>query len=232
MKTVCISENANRILKDALRDKGYELIEIAGTDKVYDAISSHGDIYVCKICGELIVAPVQLPLLQEKLLKNGISYMPGASDPGRRYPENVRYNAAQIGRRLIHNTKHSDPVVLRAAKEHALELIDVKQGYTKCNLVVVDEDSAITSDMGLSAVLIKRGIDVLTVSQGHVKLKGFPYGFLGGASGRVGNEIVFNGNLSAHPDFQAIKEFIRKRGLDAVWFEEYPLKDVGSIIQV
>lgn len=232
MNTVCISENANRILKDALRDKGYELIEIAGTDKVYNTISSHSDIYLCKICGELIVAPVQLPLLQEKLLKHGIGYMLGVSDPGSQYPENVRYNAAQIGRRLIHNTKHSDPAVLLAAKEHGLELIDVKQGYTKCSLVVVDEDSAITSDMGLSAVLKKHGLDILTTTQGHVRLEGFPYGFLGGASGRVGNEIIFNGDLSVHPDFQAIKEFIQKRGLEAVWFEEYPIEDIGSIIHI
>lgn len=232
MKTICLSENANRILKDALLDKGHELIEIAGTDKVYDAIASHGDIYLCKIGFELVVAPVQLPFIQEKLLKNGISFVPGAEDPGSKYPENVRYNAAQIGSRLIHNIKHTDPNLVLAAEERGLELIDVKQGYTKCNLVVVDEDSAITSDMGLAAALKKRGLDILTISQEHVRLKGFSYGFLGGASGRVGDEIVFNGNLSAHPDFEAIKEFIHKRRLRAVWFEEYPLEDIGSIIEV
>ncbi len=232
MNTVCLSEKTNRILKDALRGKGYELIEIVGTDKVYDAISSHGDIYLCKICGELIAAPVQLPFIQEGLQKNGIRYVPGEKDPGFKYPENVKYNAAQIGSRLIHNTNHTDPAVLLAAKAHGLELIDVKQGYTKCNLVVVDENSAVTSDIGLAAVLKKNGLDVLMISPGHVRLKGFPYGFLGGASGRVGGEIVFNGDLSAHPDFQAIKGFIQTRGLHPLWFEEYPLEDVGSIIEI
>ncbi len=230
MNTVCMSEKANSILKDALRVKGYELIEIVGTNKVYDAISAHGDIYLCKICGELVVAPVQQPFIQEVLLKNGISYISGTKDPGCRYPENVRYNAAQIGSRLIHNTNHTDPAVLLAAKEHGLELIDVKQGYTKCNLVVVDENSAITSDMGLAASLQKHGLDVLPITRGHVTLEGFPYGFLGGASGRVGNEIVFNGDLSAHPDFLTITDFIQSRGLRALWFEEYPLEDIGSII--
>lgn len=232
MNTVCLSENANRILKDALRRKGYELIEVAATDKVYDAISSHSDIYLCKICGELIVAPVQLPFIAETLQKNGIRHVPGANDPGCRYPENVRYNAAWMGRRLIHNTKHTDPAILSMAKENGLEFIDVKQGYTKCNLVIVDEDSAITSDMGLADTLKKYGLDILPISRGHVRLKGFSYGLLGGASGRIGDEIVFNGDLSAHPDFQAIEEFIQKRGLQVVWFEEYPLEDIGSIIQV
>lgn len=232
MNTVCISEHANRILKDALRGKGYKLIEIAGTDKVYDAISSHCDIYVCKICDGIIVAPVQLPLIREELQRNGIAFVQGADDPGLRYPENIRYNAAQIGTRLILSKRHADPAVLLAAEEHGLALIDVKQGYTKCNLVVVDGESAITSDMGLYAALLKQGLDVLPISQGHVRLKGFPYGFLGGASGRVGDEIVFNGDLSTHPDFEAIKGFIQQKKLRAVWFEEYPLEDIGSIIQI
>jgi hypothetical protein len=69
----------------------------------------------------------------------------------------------------------------------------VKQGYTKCSLVVVDEKSVITSDMGLAAALQRFEIDVLLISQGHVALPGLQYGFLGGASGRAGDEILFNG---------------------------------------
>lgn len=230
MSTVCLSEKTNSILKDALRSKGYEIIEIVGTDKVYDSISSHSDIYLCKICDQLVVAPVQLPFIREKLMENGTNYVSGEKDPGLKYPENVKYNAAQMGGRLIHNMNHTDSAVLLAAKEHGLELTDVKQGYTKCNLVVVDGNSAITSDMGLAAALKNNGLDVLVISQGHVKLEGFPYGFLGGTSGRVGDEIVFNGDLSVHPDFQAIRDFIQTKGLRALWFEEYPLEDIGSII--
>jgi len=187
---------------------------------------------LCKIGGELIAAPVQLPFIQEGLLKNGISYISGTKDPGCRYPENIKYNATQMGICLIHNMNHTDPAVLLKAEECGLELIDVKQGYTKCNLVVVNENSAITSDMGLADSLKKRGLEILPISQGNVKLEGFPSGFCGGSSGRVGDEIVFNGERSAHPDFHAIKGFIQKRGLRALWFEEYPLEDVGSIIEI
>ena len=54
--------------------------------------------------------------------------------------------------------------------------------------------------------------------------------FIGGCSGRVGNKVIFNGNLKAHPDFQRILSFIKSRGLDCVWFPEYELTDIGSII--
>ena len=232
MNTVCLSENSNIILKETLKGKGNRLIEVRKTDAVYDAVSSHADIYLCKVGGCLIVAPEQLPFIREALTSGGVEFAPGFSRLGDRYPMNVRYNAAQIGGRLIHNTNFTDPVILDKARLSGLELVRVKQGYTKCSLVTVDENSVITADMGLAEALQKYKVDVLLISQGHVVLPGFSYGFLGGASGRVGDEIIFNGNLSAHPDFDKIREFIAQRGLRAVWFEEYPLEDVGSIIQV
>jgi len=232
MKTICLSENTNRILKEALRRKGYRLIEIKKTDVVYDAVSSHVDIYLCKICDELVIAPEQYPLIQEELLLSSAKFTLGSSELGHTYPKNVNYNAAQIGRYLIHNTNHTDLVILEKAKKFELELIHVKQGYTKCNLVIIDANSAITADMGLAAALKKYNIDVLLISPGHVNLTGFSYGFLGGASGRVDDEILFNGNLSAHPEFEKIKEFILQRGLKVIYFEEYPLEDIGSIIQL
>ena len=232
MNTVALSENAGNRLKEHLRGKGYELIEIRRTDAVYEAVSAHPDIYLCKICGELVVAPALVPQIRDELLRRGINYHQGDGDLGYRYPENIRYNAAQVGRHLIHDTRHTDPAILDIAREHGMKLVPVKQGYTKCNLVVVDDNSVITSDRGLAAAMEKHAIEVLQITHGHVGLPGFPYGFLGGASGKVGCEIVFNGNLSAHPDFERIRGFIGEKGLDVIWFEEYPLEDVGSIIQL
>ncbi|HWQ80326.1 MAG TPA: hypothetical protein VN381_15975 [Anaerovoracaceae bacterium] len=232
MNTICLSENANNILKERLRIKKYELIEVKKTDAVYESISAHCDIYLCKIYNELVVAPVQAPLIRDELLRCGISYYQGVDRVGYRYPANIRYNAAQVGRHLIHDTSHTDPAILNIARELGMKLIHVKQGYSKCNLVVVDDNSVITSDLGLAAAMEKNGIDILLISPGHVDLPGLPYGFLGGASGKVDYEIIFNGNLSAHPDFEEIEKFIRQRDLRVTWFEEYPLEDIGSIIQL
>lgn len=232
MNTICLSENANTILKEFLRKKGYGLIEIKKTDAVYDAVSSHGDIYLCKLRDELVVAREELPLIQDKLQNNLVTYSAGISELGYQYPLNIRYNAVQLGNYLIHNTKYTDLQILARAKELGLELLNVKQGYTKCNLVIVDDHSVITSDKGMTGALKEHGIEVLLVRQDYVRLTGFPYGFLGGASGKVDNAIIFNGNLSAHPDFEKIKEFISTRGLPIIYFEEYPLEDIGSIIQL
>jgi hypothetical protein len=232
MNRVCLSEKTNIMLKDYLRSRGYEIIEVRKTEAVYDAVSCHTDIYLCKIGDGLIVSQEQYPLIKDDLLRCRVTYSVGVSPLGRRYPADIKYNAAQLGGYLIHLTNQTDPVILDKAKETGLKPIHVKQGYTKCNLVIVDENAVISSDEGMSAVLNRYGIEVLLITQGHVKLSGFPYGFLGGASGRVGSELLFNGNLSVHPDFEKIKEFIGKRGLKTVWFEDYPLEDVGSLIQI
>lgn len=232
MSMILISGNANIVLKDYLINKGHLLCEVAKTASVYDAVSLHPDIYLCKLDDELIVSKDQLPFLERQLNECGIRYITGASRLGYGYPENIKYNAVQLGKQFIHNTKFTDPVLLKVAREKGLVLIHVNQGYTKCNIVAVDANSTITSDGGIAAALKAHGINTLVVSPSHVKLEGFPYGFIGGASGRIDDEIIFNGNLRAHPDCSKIRNFIEERGLRAVFFEEYPLEDIGSIIQI
>lgn len=232
MSTVCISADANRIMKDALRAGGHALIEIKAAASVYDAVATHCDIYLCRIGEGLVAAPGQLLLIEEELRRNKLAFYRGESDPGSSYPDNIRYNAAQIGSLFVHNTQYSDPVVLAKADEAGLLPVSVKQGYTKCSLVLVDDHSVITADTGISSALKKHDVDILEISQGSVRLAGFPYGFLGGASGRVGDVIYFNGDLSAHPDFERITAFIQRKGLQPVWFAEYPLTDIGSIIEL
>jgi hypothetical protein len=230
MRRVFISEQSNDMVKAYLYEKGYMVCEIRRTSAVYPSVASHPDIYLCNLGNELVMAKEQLPFIEEQLGPD-FNYYPGATPLGYKYPHNVKYNAVRLGHFFIHNFKLTDPFLLSLAEEKGLRLIPVKQGYTKCNLVVVDEQSVITSDLGLKKALEPYGIKVLTVSQGHVKLTGFDYGFLGGASGRVGREIIFHGNLAMHPDYGVIKEFIEGRSLTIKYFKEFPLEDIGSIIE-
>lgn len=146
---------------------------------------------------------------------------------GEIYPADCRYNAVVVGKYIIHKQGVTDEDLLKAASR---ELIDVPQGYTKCNVVVVDDEHIITSDEGIAKAVSGR-LDCLLISPGQIRLPGFKYGFIGGCSGRVDNQIIFNGNLSEHSDSGKIIEFINKRGLEVKYFTDWSLMDIGSIIK-
>ena len=211
MTRVYISENAFDETKEYIRSKGYEIVTVSKQADVQDAVAAHPDIYMCR-------------------LKAGSSSGIYFGDPKQLsydYPGDVLYNAACVGRYII-CSKHTSEELIRAS---GLKPIYVCQGYCKCNLVVVDESHVITEDEGIAKTLSAYpDISCLLVEPHQVMLKGFPYGFIGGASGRVGDEIIFNGNIKAHSDYESIKEFIKSCGLKLVSFDNQPLTDIGSII--
>ena len=88
MKKVYISEDAGLPLKEYLIEEGYALIELKKTNQVYDSISTHPDIFMCKINNEYVVSKEDLEFS---------------------YPGNIKYNGVQVGRYFLHNTDYTSP---------------------------------------------------------------------------------------------------------------------------
>ncbi|MDD2218096.1 MAG: hypothetical protein PHW03_07365 [Eubacteriales bacterium] len=217
MSEIFISENAGEKLIEYLKDIGHSVtfVEPGNPRQVYPAISKHPDIYMCKLGTD-----------PEAFVYEGERSMLECD-----YPGNIRYNAVVIGDYFIHNLKYTDKSLLKVVA--GLKKIHVKQGYTKCNVAAIDESRMITSDRGIANSIAAAApeLNVLLVSESQVLLPGFPEGFIGGACGRVGQSIIFNGNLEEHSDFEKICQFIGDAGLETVYFKEYPLTDIGSIIE-
>lgn len=215
MDKLYISKDTNVRLKEYLAELGYSLEIIASEGVVDKGISNHPDIFLCKMGIE----------------RNSPIFFAGKGDLGNDYPADVAFNAACTGKYFIHNLSATNEKLLLAAKEMGMTLIDVQQGYTKCSVVIVDETSIITYDEGIIKACSRYPeLSVLRVAPGFVRLDGYDTGFLGGASGRVGKEVIFHGDLFGHPDFAAIVEFIEKRGLTCKWFPQFKLTDIGSIL--
>ncbi len=177
-------------------------------------VASHPDMHMC-------------------LFRDGTAVFSRPGEVYGEYPENIGFNAVCLDRYFIHNLRYTNPRVLKIAEEKGLAAVNVRQGYTKCSCVIVDGRSIITADPGIAAALNEvKDVEVLKVSPGHVELSGYDYGFLGGASGLADGVLWFTGDLSRHPDFDKIADFITGRGVNFKWFPEIPLTDVGSIIQV
>ena len=204
---IYISENAGEPLKAYLTTSD-EVHIVRATELVYPQIASHADIYMCRLGDEVFHAEPH--------------------EIGYSYPDDIAFNAACTGRYFIHNTAYTAKRLLDAAVSKGMHIIDVKQGYTKCNTAIIDETSVITSDKGIFRAASPH-LDALLIRPGHIILRGFDYGFIGGTCGRIGDEIIFNGDISAHPDYDTIQTFIESRGLNIKYFD-YPLEDIGSII--
>lgn len=205
--------------------RGYRLLPFGAAGIVSPQLSRHPDMFICKM-GADDDAPVIS--YHEDMQQKYPGFRPLAPD----YPGDIAYNAACTGRFLIHNLKYTAKHILDHAEEAGMTLVNVRQGYAKCSTVTIDEKSIITYDRGIAKACEAAGMDVLTIAPGHIALPGYNTGFIGGCSGRAGDTIYFNGDLSAHPDSRQITEFIEERGLQVKYFEDEPLTDIGSIITV
>lgn len=224
MSKIYISAGADDRLIDHLKDAGLQTELIHTEGLVSEPVSDHPDMFMCRLG-----IGVDSPLVSYwDTTKNRDKAGVSALSPG--YPDEVAFNAACTGKYFIHNLKYTAPQLLDTARSMGMIEVNVSQGYAKCSTVIVDEDSIITYDRGLGQRCIEAGMDVLFVSPGHVLLEGYESGFLGGASGRIGDTVYFNGDLTEHPDFQAIKDFIEERGLSSKWFPDWPLTDIGTIL--
>jgi len=193
----------------------------------YDAVSGHPDLFFCQHQHQVVAAP-NLPEACFTLLEDQkISVVKGKLPVGEIYPQTARYNAVITNNFLIHNTKHSDPSLTEAFAEN--ELIPVNQGYTRCNLLALNDDLFITSDKGIFSQLQKRDLDVHYFSPEGIILPGFGHGFLGGCLGFVENRIFVIGSLSRFPEGKKLSSLLESRNYKIVELYNGPLYDGGSL---
>ena len=147
---------------------------------------------------------------------------------GDKYPDDVLLNGLFLSEVLYGRTDRLSKLLTGPAGKCEY----VRQGYTRCSVLKVSENAAVTSDRGIASALVKNGIDVLKISEGNILLDGFPYGFIGGASFTYENTVYFFGDLAGHPDHEAISDFISRHGRDTVSLSALPLHDIGGGIVI
>ena len=214
--------------KEYLKKYG-ELIEIECQDCVYDEISAHPDIFFCKINDQIFQAP---NLKLEKQLKT----QKGSSSVGKQYPDDVKYNICQIGKKIIHNFKYTDSLVNDYINSIGLEKINIKQGYTKCSIAVTSENSCITSDEGIYKTLQKENIDVLLLRDEIIHLQdknkniNNMNGFIGGSSCIIDNKFILFGDSDKLNSKSKLVDFLNKQKLELIDFKNLEIIDYGGVI--
>lgn len=213
MSTVYLSHLASPELREYLLSRGHTLRLLCDDPRFGPGTESHADLRMCKM-GPF--GPAVGGFVPESPL----------------YPQNAAMCAVVLGNILIHRLDITAPAVLQYCRERSFREIGVRQGYAKCSCAVVDGRSFVTSDPGIFDAASKcPELEVLRVREGFVSLPGYDHGFIGGASGLVGDELIFNGDVSLHPDFPMIANFVESRGVKLRYFPGVPLTDIGSIIE-
>lgn len=232
--TVIVDGRISEEVKTKLTNMGINLILTTKCHELSEAISYHPDLVIHPINhNTLLIAPNVYDYYEDRLYGKGIKIIKGEKKLASSYPEDIAYNVGRAGRFALHNIKYTDEKLKYYLKKENVELLNIKQGYSKCSMAIIDHKTIITADYPIYKRLIEKDIDALLVDPGYIDLKGHPFGFIGGATGNLSQDsILFSGRLEAHPDKNNILNFIKKYDKKVVWLSDENAKDVGTIISL
>jgi hypothetical protein len=230
---VIIDERVNKEIEKYFKDLGYIVNKVKKHAEVYNEISSHTDIFAVKI-GDTVVSSGNVFKLNLDEKYNWIF----GDNVDKTYPETAKYNVCIIDNYAIHNFKITDKIVLEVLNLQKYNLINVKQGYSRCSIIPLKGKSAVTSDKGIYNILIKNGFDVLYLdpSELDIKLysKDFEYssmsGFIGGCSCVLNDTVIFFGDITRFKCKDKLIDFIKAKGYNIKDFKNMDVIDYGSCI--
>jgi hypothetical protein len=226
-----ISGEASHEILNNLLDRGIDIVQTIKLDSLACQIACHPDMVMHPIAlNTLIIAPEVFDYYSEKLIPYGLKIIKGVSRLEKSYPNDIKYNVCRLGDHFIHKKRYTDKAIKDYYKNFGIDMIDVTQGYTKCSITLVDNQSAITADKIIAEKLILAGYDILLVEKGWVDLPGYEYGFIGGASGNISpKEMVVTGSLINHPDRAHVEAFVKSKGIEIIELSKAPLIDLGTV---
>ncbi len=225
-----IGERYYLLLKDSLKKRNITAITLPGHPYLDIPVQYHADMLLQHIGMNIWVAePSFFPIVQQKLQPLGQIVLCGNTTLQRNYPLDIAYNGLRIGNSFFHLLNHTDKIILQELKRQVVKQYSVKQGYSKCSVVVIHSTAAITSDLGMAKAMRKAMIDVLTIQPGHIQLPGYHTGLIGGCCFLTApNRLAVTGILNHHPDYQNILNFLNKYHITLDILTEYPVFDIGS----
>lgn len=217
-------------LAEFLRKQGIEPILTEADERLPKPVRFHPDMQLCKLSKECMFV-LKNGGLAKKLSAYNIDARETTAEPCEAYPNDAICNALALNECFVCNEKSIDRAIAAEADRLGYKIVSVKQGYTACSVAVVDERSVITADAGIAKTLAENNFDVLRISPGFIKLPGYDYGFIGGCCGLIAPKVLaVTGQLSNHPDGEAISRFVVERGVGVIEITDSELLDVGGII--
>ena len=223
---VIAAANIPQDIRNEIEKLNIKIIPSAEINFEVSGVKMHPDMQIVHMGGDRFA-------VHKSAAEHYGKYLPcicGAGGNTGTYPSDIAYNVAIMGKRMICNKKYTDKKILDLWSG---EIINVRQGYSKCSILVVDENSLITSDNGIYETLKGNNMNVLKIRTGYIELPGQNYGFIGGAGGKLAeNLIAFTGDITTHPDYDKICGFCKNSGVDIYSLGKNVPIDIGSLLPV
>lgn len=217
---------ANGNLIEKITALGFDVIPTKPIDGLISFEKYHADMQMLVINSYAFIP--QDGLYLKRIAENN-NYTPIICEPiGGNYPKCVALNAALVGNKLICKADALSKMVQSYCEEQKIEILNVRQGYAKCSTLVLNDNAIITADVSICKVARTAQIDVHCIRPGYINLEGADYGFVGGSSFVIGDTVVFFGDISTHPDSEAIISFINNYNMKYISLFDGMLTDVGG----
>ena len=212
--------------------EGAVVITPPAVSELAPSLSRHTDLGICVVSKNTAVcAPECFEYYEKTLSPYGFNVICGEKHLLCNYPYDCAYNVGIVGKKCFLNKSVCDSVLYDILKREDFDIIDVKQGYTKCSICPIDENSFITGDKGIYKKAVKIGMDVLLIRNDGVFLKDYPNGFFGGCCGMKNeNELLINGDIDTLLSGQDIKDFLKRKNIKIRALKKGRVTDIGSVI--
>lgn len=164
-----------------------------------------------------------------EMLKESKNIIFVSNECKKEYPYDISLNVLIVGNNLICNKKYVAKEVINYADTHGYTVIDVKQGYSACSTLVVNESLAITSDVAIKKAIESIGKTAFLIDNSSINLPGYNCGFIGGASGAFDNKIYFFGTADYLLKNEEIASELKKQNVEIISIIPDGVYDFGGI---
>lgn len=232
-----VDERAPTDLEDRLVKYGHRVLRLPPHPILPFPIASHPDMLLF-FADEAVYCTSSYYRLARKELETisascGKPIRTVCAEYGARYPQDILLNAARVGEHLFCKPSAT---ARELTMQPLLHVSPVHQGYAKCSIVPVGGNALISADVSIIAAAQRAGLETLQVCPDHITLKGYDYGFLGGATSYAPyggtTDILFCGSLSLYPDGDRMRAFCKKHGFTLKDCNDLLPIDVGTVFLV
>ena len=228
---VIVDYRINKKSEDFLKNHGITVLKTAKLNTLYESVDGHPDMQIHHLGDNLFVCEGTLLSYYQNLIPDA-KLIPGAK-VSNKYPYDIALNACRAGDFLFHYFDFTDYNILEYYKTKSVKLINVKQGYSKCSICIINEKAIITSDVKIAEKANKNGLDALFYDSNQIMLKNLPKGFIGGISGLINkNTLAINGNIEKLDENKRLLDFCQRYEVNIISLSDEIPEDIGSILPI